>query len=80
MHLLAHFDTTDYAAWKQAFDRDAEDRALAGLSMLQMWRAVDEPANVTCLFEVADRPRAQGWLDKETGFGAAITAHFLNTA
>lgn len=80
MHLLTRFDTADYAAWKTAFDGDAEDRRTAGLTLLQMWRGVDEPAQVTCLFEVNDRARAQRWLDKETGFGAALTATFLRTA
>ncbi len=41
MHLLCHFDTPDFAAWKSAFDDDAEDRMQAGLTLLQMWRSAD---------------------------------------
>jgi hypothetical protein len=45
-----------------------------------MWRGADEPNAVACLFQVNDRQRAQDWLDKEAGFGAAVTARFLMTA
>ena len=80
MHLLCHFDTTDFAAWKAAFDDDAENRRLAGLTLLQMWRSADNASAVVCLFEVNDRRRAEDWVAKETGFGAALEAEFLKTA
>jgi hypothetical protein len=80
MQLLIDYATTDYAAWKAAFDRDAEDRMQAGLTLMQIWRGADEPNAVTCLFRVNDRDRAQAWLDKESAFGAAPTARFLRTA
>lgn len=80
MQLLIDLTTTDFAAWKREFDADAENRMHAGLTLLQMWRGADEPNGVACLFEVNDRKRAQDWLDKEAGFGAAVTARFLNTA
>ncbi|MBI1417670.1 MAG: hypothetical protein GC146_10655 [Limimaricola sp.] len=78
-HLLCEIETTDFAGWKSAFADEAEARRLAGLTLLQMWRGADEPARVVCLFEVADRPRAQSWLDREAGFGGTFTAHFLKT-
>lgn len=80
MQLLIDFTTTDYAAWKREFDDEAENIRNAGMTLLQMWRGADEPNAVTCLFEVNARDRAQGWLDKEAGFGAAFTARFLTTA
>ena len=80
MQLLIDFATTDYDGWKTAFEGDASDRMQAGMTLLQMWRGADEPNTVTCLFEVNDRARAQGWLDKESAFGAAATARFLRTA
>jgi hypothetical protein len=80
MQLLLDLTTTDFAAWKREFDADAENRRLAGLTLLQIWRGADEPNAVACLFQVNDRGRAQAWLDKEAGFGAAVTAKFLNTA
>jgi hypothetical protein len=80
MHLLCHFDTPDFAAWKSAFDDDAEDRRLAGLTLLQMWRSADRASAVVCLFEVNDRAKAEDWVAKETGFGAALTPEFLRIA
>ena len=80
MHLLCHFDTPDFAAWKAAFDTDAEDRMQAGLTLLQMWRSADNASTVVCLFEVNDRKRAEEWVAKETGFGAALATEFLKTA
>ncbi len=80
MHLLARFDTTDYTAWKSEFDKDTENRSLAGLTLLQLWRDADTPSATVALFKVSDRKKAQAWLDKETGFGQAITADFLKIA
>ena len=80
MHLLAHIPTPDYAPWKTAFDAHAEDRDASGLTLLQFWRGADDPNAVTALFECHDRARAQGWLDRQRGLGAAIDARFVRTA
>ena len=80
MQLLIDYATTDYAQWKAAFDRDAEERGDAGLSLMQIWRDADDPNTVTCLFQVNDRARAQAWLDRQAAFGAAPTARFVRTA
>ena len=79
MHLLCHFETTDYAGWKRDFDSDMEKRMNAGLTLMQMWQGVDEPSQVTCLFEANDRARAESWLNTEAGFGQAVTSYFLRT-
>jgi hypothetical protein len=80
MQLLIDYTTASFPAWKAEFDADAENRMQAGLTLLQMWREADNPNAVACLFEVNDRARAQAWLDKEAGFGAAFPARFLKTA
>ena len=80
MHLLLQIDTPDYAAWKQAFDDDAEDRRLAGLTLLQLWRDADTSGQAFALLEVNDRTRAEAWLSRERSFGGQITASFLKTA
>ena len=79
MHLLCHFETKNYGDWKSDFDGDMEKRMNAGLTLMQMWQGVDEPAQVTCLFEANDRARAEDWLKTEQGFGQAITSYFLRT-
>lgn len=80
MQLLIDFTTPSFPDWKAEFDTEAENIRNAGMTLLQMWREADNPNAVTCLFEVNDRTRAQAWLDKEAGFGAAFTARFLKTA
>ncbi|MCB1883159.1 MAG: hypothetical protein KDG89_04035 [Geminicoccaceae bacterium] len=79
MQLLMDFPATD-AAWNAAFDADAENRANAGLTLLQMWRGADDVGAVTCLFEVANRDRAQAWLDTSAALGRPGVARFLTTA
>ena len=80
MQLLLQIDTPDYEAWKQAFDADAEDRRLAGLTVLQLWRDADTNGQAFALMEVNDRRKAEAWLAKESSFGGRITASFLRTA
>jgi hypothetical protein len=79
MQLLLDTTTTDYAAWKRAFDDEAENLRNAGLTVLQIWRDADDPARVTCLLEVNDRGRAAAWLAKETAFGHAARGRFVET-
>ncbi|MEQ3625855.1 MAG: hypothetical protein ABNH26_08110 [Celeribacter sp.] len=62
LQLLCRYQPTDRDTWRQVFDGDAETRDRAGLSLLQLWNET-EGSGVWCLFEVADRDRAQNWLD-----------------
>ena len=61
------------------WDTSSEDRSLAGLTQLQVWRDADGGATVV-LLEVNDRAKAEAWLAKERGLGANIDARFLKTA
>ncbi len=80
MHLLATIPTPGYTAWKTAFDAHAEDRDASGLTLLQLWRSADDPDTVTALFEVADRPRAEAWVKRQSALGPTVAAQFLKTA
>ncbi len=80
MQLICRYDTIDWPEWRAAFDDGAEDRRAAGLTLLQLWRDADTPSAAVALFEVTDRPRAEAWIAKEAGFGAALRADFLETA
>ena len=80
MQLLLQIDTPDYPGWKADFDGKTEDRMQAGLTLLQLWRDADTSGQAFALFEVNDRKKAEAWLAKERGFGAQVTASFLNTA
>lgn len=79
MNLLIHLTPADYDAWKRDFDANAETRMQAGLTLMQLWRAT-QGNEITALFDVNDRARAQAWIDRETATGPAIEARFLKTA
>lgn len=78
MQLLIQTSAPDYAAWKSAFDAQAETMAHAGLSTLQIWKG--DGGAVLVLFQVAQRERADGWLARESALGRGVTAQFLETA
>ena len=76
--LLIQTSAPDYAAWKAAFDAEAENIAAASLNTLQIWQG--DGGAVLVLFEVANRKNAESWLDKQTAFGRGYQAQFLETA
>jgi hypothetical protein len=80
MQLIATFATDDYTAWKADFDAHAEDRANAGLALMQLWRDADDTTRAVGLFEVRDRARAQEWLKVQQALGRGVTAQFVRTA
>ena len=66
---------------------DTEDQAHAGLSRLQLWTDAVQAGRVWILFDVSDRAKAEGWLQRAVadthGRRAGVTAsdaHFLRTA
>jgi hypothetical protein len=84
MQLIAHYTLVDYAAFRAAFDADAEDRGHNGLSLLQLWR--EDGRNAWALYQVNDAKAARAYL---SGGAAAFNAqagvsatdfHFLETA
>ena len=84
MQLLAHYTIADYAAFKTAFDADAEDRSNNSLSLLQLWR--ESGTSAWALYDVANPKRARDYLDGAAGVfnsqaGVTATAfHFVETA
>ena len=59
--IIARYDIADYAQYRAEFDKDAEDRGNASLSVLQIWR--EGEARVWVLYQVADGKRALTYLD-----------------
>ncbi|MFO1203243.1 MAG: hypothetical protein U1E58_11470 [Tabrizicola sp.] len=76
--LLIQTQAPDYAAWKAAFDAEAENIAAASLNTLQIWKG--EANAILVLFEVANRKNAEAWLAKQSAFGRGYQAQFLETA
>lgn len=57
MQLLVRNRVADFAKWKRVFDDNKTAGDAAGLSLLNMWRAEDDPNNVFFLFEVESKQR-----------------------
>ncbi|MBO9454235.1 hypothetical protein J7376_00685 [Paracoccus sp. R12_1] len=84
MQMIAHYSVGDYAAFKTAFDADAEDRGNNGLALLQLWHENDGSA--WALFDISDAKAARNYLDGAAAVfnsQAGVTAtsfHFVETA
>lgn len=61
MQMLVHYQMTDFANFKSAFDADGEDRGHAGMTVLQLWRENEQ--SVWALYQISDRKRATEYLD-----------------
>ncbi|MRX50744.1 hypothetical protein GI374_09855 [Paracoccus sp. S-4012] len=59
--ILVRYDHGDAAAFRRAFDADAEDRGRNGLSLLQLWR--EGGATAWALYQSGDPARARDYLD-----------------
>lgn len=84
MQMIAHYTIRDEASFRAAFDADAEDRGLNGLSLLQLWR--EDATSIWALFSVSDAKAARAYLDggaRVFDSQAGVTArshHFVETA
>ena len=83
MQLLCQYDVADFDAWKKDHAQDGETRGNAGLNLLQLWQEVDNANRVFCLYEVADRPRAEAYLRNDNALDSDMVSaqahHFLDT-
>lgn len=52
----------DYATWKRVFDEQADTARDAGLRLLNLWRAADDPNDVFFVFEVQDVDTAEAYV------------------
>ncbi|MCA0964215.1 hypothetical protein [Salipiger bermudensis] len=74
--LLLQFPSFD----PSEFDSDAENRANAGLTLLQRWTE-ESGSGQWLLFSVNDIPKAKNWLETSSALGHGPAAsHFLRTA
>lgn len=84
MQMIAHYSFENYAAFKKAFDADAEDRGNNGLSLLQLWR--ENAGSAWALYNVGNPDAARDYLSGAAGVfnsqaGVTETSfHFVETA
>ncbi len=84
MQLLVRNKVKDFDHWKSVFDAKLEPPRVAGLTLSQMWRSIDDPNEVFFLLEVEDRGRAEAFMQAPesaaTGVEAGVVegeAHFV---
>ena len=58
-HLLVRHKVSDFSKWKSAYDNHSPARKEAGLKEEHLLRNLDDPNEVTLLFEVKDLKRAK---------------------
>ena len=63
MHVLQiEYPVLDYAAWKEAFDRDLLDRAGSGVRRYRVLRPTDDPNYVAIDLEFENAGEAEAYL------------------
>ena len=87
MQMICHLEVTDFTAWKNAFDADAESRRNAGLTVMQVWKHTDSNTKATVLLDVNDRKKADEWLSRsnalssdDQGTVTSTSAYFVKNA
>lgn len=61
-YMLCRNRVKDFEAWQSVFSRHTEAHAKAGLTLVRIWRALEDPNNVFFLFEMASRKKAEGFI------------------
>lgn len=66
-YMLCRNRVRDYEVWKHIFDSHASAHRAAGMNLVRLWRAVDEPNNIFFLFEISDIERAKAYVSMPDG-------------
>ena len=62
MMLLVRNKVKDVGHWTRLFGSQTEAARAAGLSLVKLWRSVDEPDQVYFVLEVEDRGKAEAFM------------------
>lgn len=82
--MIANYTFADYATFRAAFDRDAEDRGRNGMTLLQLWR--ENATSAWALYQISDAKAAQDYLSGAAGVFntqagvSALRFHLVETA
>jgi hypothetical protein len=60
--MLCRNRVADFAQWKSVFASHADAHRDAGLHLVKVWRALDDPKNVFFAFEVESLEKAQAFI------------------
>jgi hypothetical protein len=62
IYMLCRNRVADFSSWKAVFASHQAAHRDAGLRLVQIWRAVEDPNNIFFLFEVASMEKAQAFI------------------
>jgi hypothetical protein len=62
-YMLIHHRVQDFQQWKVLYDGHLPMRQQAGIKEVHVWRATEDPNDVTLLFEASDLPRAKAFAE-----------------
>jgi hypothetical protein len=86
-YMLCRNRVADFARWKAVFASHAEAHREAGLKLIKVWRALDDPNNVFFVFEVASLEKAKAFISNPEAAKAGEASgvldgeyHFLEEA
>jgi len=86
-YMLCRNRVADYLRWKAVFASHAAAHRDAGLSLVTVWRGVEDPNNVFFLFEVASIEKARKFISNPQAAKAGESSgvldgdyHFLEDA
>ncbi len=57
-YMMVRNRVKDFTLWKEVFDSNAAANREVGLTLINLWRGVDDPGLVFFVLEVADKDRA----------------------
>jgi len=61
--LLIRHHVADYNQWRPVYDAHYQDRQAAGISEVSLWCDENDSNEVYVLFDIADRTKAQAFID-----------------
>jgi len=71
LYMLCRNRVKDFARWKAVFASHERGHQNAGLHLVNLWRAVDEPNNIYYVFEVASMDKARKFISDPEAAKAA---------
>ncbi len=73
-HMLVRNVVRDVDHWHRVFEAQGDAAAEAGLTLLHLWRSSDDPTVVWFVFDVADRDRAEAFLQDPASAEVGVRA------
>ena len=64
-NLTVHLKVKDYGTWRAGYDGREQNRRSAGITNGRVFRSAEDPNDVVILQDVADKAKAQSWLNSD---------------